>query len=193
MKQQVKLMAAAAFAVAVTACGGGAPAPPPAAPAAPVAAAPAAPATEKKVVMAAAETSQTFRHEEAMVELTVPAKWSLVEEENRLEVMSPGEEVYVEFQVLAASEIDAAVAEIVEYLNDEIPDIEMGDPEEGTANGMPIWSIIGTSEAEKISVGVIFYETPANKLLAVYCEMTPESEKFRKEIDMIDKGIKPIK
>lgn len=192
MKNYVRLFGSVSVVIMAIGCGGKAPAPP--APPAAQAPAPApAPAAGKTVVLPPSDQVQTYRYEDAKIELTIPAKWSLVKENNYLEIMSPGEELYVEFQILAAAEIEPALKETIDYLNSKIPDVKMGEPKEGTENGMPSWSITGTSEAQELAVGIILFQTPANKLLSVYVEATPEAEKFQADIDLIDKGIKPLK
>ncbi len=195
MKVYRNILSSAILAAAVVGCGGqppaSAPAPAPA-PAATPAPAP-APAAGKNVVLPASDEIQIYKHEEAKIELAIPAKWSLVQEENSLEITSPGEEVYVSFQVLSAGELEDAIKEITTYLAKDVPDVELGEPKEAQLNGMPSWSLVGTSKEQEMAIVVTFIKTPADKLMALYAEVTPAAEKFRKEIDAMDQGIKPLK
>lgn len=196
MKKFNVIIGSAVLAAFVSACGQAAapPAatPPPAPAAAPAAAAPAKTTSGKEIVLAPKAEIQTFKHEEAKVEIAIPANWIVTQDGNEIEVTSPGEEVYVSFRVLNSNEVKAGITELTDYINDEIPDIEMGEPTVEKVNGMPAWSIVGTSQAEGMAVGITLVETPANKLLALYAEATPAAEKFKAEIDAMDKGLKPI-
>jgi hypothetical protein len=194
MKLATRIIVFASVVMMVAACGGSKPAPAPVPPAA-APAAPVAPANaNRESVLSPSDVAQVYKFEDAGVQVTIPPRWSVTKSPNAIEIVSPGEEVYVSFQSCSASGAEEALAEIVEYIKQEVADLTLsGEPVKGTENGMPYWQVIGSSPSQNLVVSISLSKTPKDKIMAVYAELTSEgAQKFGADIEAIGKSFRPI-
>ena len=101
--------------------------------------------------------------------------------------------VAVNFIILKAEELDAAMAEVDKSLAADVKNLKMGEPKDEEINGMKGRYIDGTADGLEVYMGVI--DTPvANTTLFINAFAAPEAlKKYEKELEYIFKNIKPVK
>jgi hypothetical protein len=140
---------------------------------------------------------ETFEDKASGVQITVPAGWYYEAGEKDLTIYSPNKELGIILTVKEFKEIDKALDQLVKDLQDGFKNIDMGKPEESETNGMPTLTLAGTAKNSNDVDVVIVYSlilTPKEKILELGAVGTPETiKKYEKQIDEIDKSLKPLK
>lgn len=141
---------------------------------------------------------ETFTHKEAGIQLTVPGGWTYESKDNSFSFYPPDKDFYIIMTINEANKVDQLVKDLMNDLNQSYTDVNMSDPKDDQQNGMEGWSFSGTAKIKGTDINVIIvygmYATPKDKVLELGAIGTKEIlDKYSKEIDLIDKSIKPLK
>ncbi len=147
----------------------------------------AAPKTEKPV------EGETFTNEAAKVSVALPAGWYYTSDENSMTAHSADSLFAVNFTIIKADALDAALAEVDKALASELKNLKLGEAKDEEINGMKGRYIEGTADGLEVYLGLI--DTPAEKTtMFINAYAAPEAlKKYEKELDYIFKNIKPVK
>lgn len=120
--------------------------------------------------------AEDFSHREAGIAFWLPDDWDIEEEGDGLLVVSPDHEAAIGILVTAPESIDRTVEALVDSAAEEYPDLELGDPEEGTHNGLDYYWFngVGTDGAGR-EVLLEFGVLSALKPVVLYMILMTES------------------
>jgi hypothetical protein len=141
-------------------------------------------------------SQEIFKDEASGIQVTVPAGWYYETKDNTILFYPEDKDFYVS---LATHEVESAeklVKELFDELSKSYTDIKMDDPKDDEQNGMKGWSLTGTAKTKDgVDVIIVYgmYATPKDKILELGAVGTQDIiKKYEKQIDVIDKSIKPI-
>ena len=87
------------------------------------------------------------------IELDVPAKWSAEGGKQKLILVSPGEDAFVEFSLLQAGSDNALRAQLAQRLAQTLTDTVLADDDQATKiNGMPAIKVSGIGSSDATAV-----------------------------------------
>jgi len=134
--------------------------------------------------LSAGELTKVFypNQEEAAFTLLVPSDWNMIPQgeegaEDYFEVEGPN--LYLSFRIVPDGDLETAIEEHVEYLQEEYTDVEMAEPEEKEINGMEAFLLpaagkdedgelreLGSGwfllDEESELIGELWYDVPAD-------------------------------
>jgi hypothetical protein len=139
---------------------------------------------------------ETFTHKDAGIQLTVPGGWTYENENNTFTFYTPDKDFFVILSINEAENVEKLVKELIDGLNQSYTDVKLDDPKDDEQNGMKGWSLTGTAKTKAgVDVLIVYgmFATPKDKVLEIGVIGTKDIiEKYGKEIDLIDKSIKPL-
>lgn len=136
---------------------------------------------------------ETFIHEAAGIEVTLPAGWFYEIEGENMTVFTEDETLGVNFTVLKSADIDAALTEVDNMLETEFNNIQIGEAEDIDVNGLyGVW-VDGTADGVELLFAVI--ETPKNNtnLLVMAWGIPEVIDLYASDIRLIITSIAPAK
>jgi predicted Zn-dependent protease len=138
-------------------------------------------------------SGETFTNEAAKVSIALPEGWYYEADETSMIAHSADSSLAVNFIILKAEELDAAMAEVDKSLAADVKNLKMGEAKDEEINGMKGRYIEGTADGLEVYMGLI--DTPvANTTLFINAFAAPEAlKKYEKELEYIFKNIKPVK
>jgi hypothetical protein len=140
---------------------------------------------------------ETFTHEAAGVQITVPGGWTYEQGDNDITFYPPDKDFFVIVALHEPVGVEKLVEDLFNALERSYIDIKMDPPSDDEQNGMKGWSLAGTAKTKENEVQVVIaygmYATPKDKILELGVIATPNIlEKYNTELNMISKNIKPI-
>jgi hypothetical protein len=139
---------------------------------------------------------ETFSNKDAGIQLTVPGGWTYENDGNTFSFNPPDKDFFIILSINEAENVEKLVEELINSLNKSYSDVKLDDPKDDEQNGMKGWSITGTGKTKNgVDVIILYgmFATPKDKVLELGVIGTKDIlEKYSKEIDMIDKSLKPL-
>jgi hypothetical protein len=142
------------------------------------------------------QAQETFTHEQAGVEITIPAGWYYEHQDSDFTIYTPGKELAINLAVMEATGIDQALEQADADLEKNFKQVKLGDARRVDANGMECVEIDGTAmlEGQPVVVYYCLVVTPKGKILEISAVGTDaEFDKYGKEIEQLDNSLKPVK
>jgi hypothetical protein len=139
---------------------------------------------------------EVFKDESSGIQVTVPGGWYYETKDNNILFYPEDKDFFVSLATHEAESAEKLVKELFDDLSKSYTDVKLDDPKDDEQNGMKGWSIAGTAKNQNgVDVIIIYgmYATPKDKILELGAVGTADIiEKYKKQIDEIDKSIKPI-
>jgi len=136
---------------------------------------------------------ETFTYKASGIDITLPAGWFYEIEDENMTAYTEDETLGVNFTVLKAADIDAALTEVDYMLDTEFDNLEIGEAEDIDVNGMyGVW-VDGYADGVELLFAVI--ETPKNRsnLLVMAWGLPEVIDKYAADIRLIITSIEPSK
>jgi len=136
---------------------------------------------------------ETFTHKASGIDITLPAGWFYEIEGENMTAYTEDETLGVNFTVLKAADIDAALTEVDYMLDTEFDNVEIGEAEDIDVNGMYCVWVDGYADGVELLFAVI--QTPKNKsnLLVMAWGLPEVIDKYAADIRLIITSIEPSK
>lgn len=138
-------------------------------------------------------SGETFTNEQAKVSVNLPEGWYYEADENNIIASPEGGGFEVHFETLQADQADAALAQVVDVLNNDFKNVVMGDPIDLDIDGMKGAYFKGTADGLKIAVGLVDTPVPGTMLYIGAWGDPSVIEKYDKEINYIFNNVKALK
>ncbi len=140
-------------------------------------------------------SQEVFTHKEAGVQLTIPGGWFYEQDGNNITFYPEQKDFVVSITIHELSSIDKIIDALIEDLSKSYSSIDLSDPKDDEINGLKGWEIHGTAKADGVDISIDYgiYATPTDKIMEIGAVAAVDTfEKYKKEIETILNGIKPI-
>jgi hypothetical protein len=141
-------------------------------------------------------SQEVFRDESAGVQLTIPGGWYYENVNNSITFYPKDKDIVINITTYDASSIDKIIEVLVADLSKNFSDVNLSKPAEDEINGLRGWELHGTATSKdgiEMTIDYGIYSTPNNKILELGIVTTGDiMSKYQNEIEIIQKGIKPI-
>jgi len=138
----------------------------------------------------------SFPSDDPVATMTIPDDWGPKETDTGIDATSPDNAVYLSVDVADANDTDATVKAAVKYLLDQgvTVDTATGKQEQGTLNGMPLFSIewSGTDKDGPVTIDLAAVTVASDKnLVFTYWGTKGDEDKDSARITEILQSLKP--
>lgn len=137
----------------------------------------------------------TYTYQAAQVQFWYPSEWKIDEAEKLVTVQSPDDALNINFSIMQASEMEAAMVELESIVQTQLANPSFTtEPEIIQLNGMEgvMAELSGTIDGANIRMGVFIIDSPQNVLLILGMGKEIAMNKYNKELQKIIQSIKAI-
>ena len=135
-------------------------------------------------------------HEEAGIEITVPAGWVTDSGDDMLTIADAGDEVAITFMIMDTDDLTAALdaldSELSEFVDDLKPE---SDAMETDVNGMEamFMDATGSVEGAEVDIGIFIILTPTGKAMLMFGIIAADADPaLEGDVDDIMRSIRPL-
>jgi predicted Zn-dependent protease len=136
-------------------------------------------------------SQESFTHPEAKVTITVPGGWVYEINGNSLTMYPQEKELAIGFNIIDATEMEAAAQKAKNDLKIYFPDAKFDTPTESNINGMNAYTVAGATPGGT-NFSYTLLVTPVSKIMEIgYVGSKEAVGKYLSDIALIITGIKP--
>ncbi|MBE2280437.1 MAG: hypothetical protein IAE91_08605 [Ignavibacteriaceae bacterium] len=150
------------------------------------------PAEQKDAPKEKGVSGETFTNDAAKVSVNLPEGWYYEASESSISAYPEGGGFMVNFEILKADELDAALEEVDKIISAEFKNVVLGDAEDYDVNGMPGIFVQGTADGVLLAIGVINTPVSGSSLMVGAWGDPDAVKKYDKEIRYIFNNVKPL-
>ena len=146
------------------------------------------------IILVSAIQAEAYHDKKARIQIDTPRGWETEVDGADLLINSPDELVMMFFHVAKADDMEDALDELEEELDDLMKNVKEGKPKEGTIRGMDYLEISGTGVVEGVKVNwdVTILQNGDNDPVIIISILFPGWKKHSRALKKFADSIKPI-